>query len=139
MVKIKKVKDFKINESINLDDLDDLNDIFIDLIDFGFETDDFELNRKRIHAPKSIFKLGIPAIILTLKKVIPGSFGYKEIEDKIYGSTNIKSLKEEMDKTLDHLSEIQFKLKSLEYKFAFDFEISCEDDYKIWIYFRISK
>jgi hypothetical protein len=134
-VKIKKIKDFKINDSISLDDLSDLNDVFIDLIDFGFETDDFSQNKFKRWRDLSGIKI-------TLKKIISGAFDFREIETEyyfLYGSTNVKSLKEEMDKTLDHLSEINSKLKSLGYKFAFDFEISCEDDYTIWIHFRISK
>jgi hypothetical protein len=135
VVKIKKIKDFKINESISLDDLDDLNDVFIDLIDFGFETDNFDQNKFERWRDLSGIKI-------TLKKIISGAFDFREIETEyyfLYGSTNIKLLKEEMDKTLDHLSEINSKLKSLGYKFAFDFEISCEDNYTIWIHFRISK
>lgn len=118
-----KIKNFKLFENTATSFSTD--DVFIDLLDFGFEEDSRFNNENTIH--------------LTLKKKIVGAFGYID-KKMLFGSSDIDSLKNELDQTIEHLSYIKSKLEGvLECEFTFDFEISCDDNYQIWLYFRIVK
>lgn len=125
-----KIKNFKLFENTAARFSADVKDVFIDLLDFGFEEvstyEQFKLNNENI-------------IHLTLKKKIVGAFGYID-KKMLFGSSDIDSLKNELDQTIEHLSYIKSKLEGvLECEFTFDFEISCDDNYQIWLYFRIVK
>lgn len=129
-----KIKNFKLFENTAARFSADVKDVFIDLLDFGFEVDSTyeQLNKSKFDNNENI-------IHLTLKKKIVGAFGYID-KKMLFGSSDIDSLKNELDQTIEHLSYIKSKLEGvLECEFTFDFEISCDDNYQIWLYFRIVK
>ena len=122
-----KIKKFKIFESDDIDYIisnEDLYDIFIDLVDDGFEY-------RLLHSYKKNKRI-------ELKKSINQPFDYKENDDNLFfpymGINDLKSFNKEIEKTIDTLDQIKSRFKRMGYILLTQFGISVEDTYSIQIY-----
>lgn len=106
-------KIFESSESSEYIDLLTIKDLFIDLLDEGYEMNTY--NKDYVKIGKYFFEF---------KKLFSDEdLGYTSI-DHVYGYTDLDSIKLEIDKSLSIIDESRSRLNDIGYTIAFEFEFN---------------